>query len=148
MWKVKKDVFIDRRVKEVHCFATNPKMWHYWYEGLSETGRMDGAGGKGTTVDLTYHFYGRAVDVNVTVRENRQHSKGYTWRCQVTGAFSAVQTWNYIAKGQGTEVQFEMDYALHSKVFGKIANTLYVKRLMHDSMEQTLQNLKAFSESE
>ncbi|WP_269801492.1 hypothetical protein [Planococcus sp. MB-3u-03] len=41
-----------------------------------------------------------------------------------------------------------MEYELPGSIFGKLANTIYIKKLMYNSVEQTLQNLKDISESE
>lgn len=148
MWSVKKSVFIDRRVGEVHQFATNPKHWYQWYAGLSEAENLKGKGGKGTSMDLMYFFFGRSLELHLLVVENALIEDGYVWRCLISGAFDGNQTWRYIPVEDGTEVQFEMDYDLPGSIFGKMANTLYIKKLMNNSMTQTLQNLKDISESE
>lgn len=148
MWSVKNQVFIDRRVKEVHQFATNPKLWHQWYAGLSEAENLIGTGKKGTSMNLKYYFFGRSLDLHVLVVENTAVKDGYVWRCLVSGAFDATQTWRYIPKDGGTEIQFEMEYELPGSIFGKLANTIYIKKLMYNSVAQTLQNLKDISETE
>ncbi|HSI68260.1 MAG TPA: SRPBCC family protein [Planococcus sp. (in: firmicutes)] len=148
MWNLKKTVFIDRRVEEVHRFATNPMHWYQWYAGLSEAEHMIGKGGKGTSMDLKYSFFGRYMALHVLVVENAAVKDGYVWRCLITGAFDATQTWVYLPKEGGTEIQFEMDYELPGSILGKLANTIYIKKLMNNSMEQTLQNLKDISESD
>lgn len=148
MWNIKNTVFIDRRVKEVHQFATNPKLWYQWYAGLSEAENLMGKGGKGTSMDLKYYFFGRSLALHVLVVENAPMGDGYVWRCLISGAFDATQTWTYMPTDGGTEVHFEMDYELPGSIFGKVANTLYIKKLMYNSMVQTLQNLKDISESD
>lgn len=148
MWHVKKSVLIDRRVGEVHQFATNPKHWYQWYAGLSEAENLKGKGAKGTSMDLMYFFFGRSLELHVLVVENTAMGKGFVWRCLISGAFEGNQTWRYVPVENRTEVQFEMDYDLPGSIFGKMANTLYIKKLMNNSMEQTLQNLKDISESE
>ncbi|HSI67852.1 MAG TPA: SRPBCC family protein [Planococcus sp. (in: firmicutes)] len=148
MWNLKKTVFIDRRVQEVHQFATNPKLWYQWYSGLSEAENLVGKGGKGTSMDLKYSFFGRYLALHVLVLENAPVGDGYVWRCLVTGAFDATQTWTYLPKEGGAEIHFEMDYELPGSILGKMANTLYIKKLVSNSVEQTLQNLKDISESD
>lgn len=148
MWNLKKTVFIDRRVEEVHRFATNPKLWYQWYAGLSEAENLLGKGKKGTSMDLKYSFFGRYLSLHLLVVENAPVDDGYVWRCLITGAIDAEQTWRYLPKEEGTEIQFEMDYELPGSILGKLANTLYFKKLMSNSMEQTLQNLKDISEND
>lgn len=148
MWNVKKTIFIDCSVEEVHRFATNPKFWYQWYASLSEAENQLGTGKKGTTMDLKYFLLGRERSVHVLVEENAPVGNGYVWRCLVTGSFDATQTWRYVPKEEGTELHFEMNYELSGNIIGKVANTLYVKKLMSNSIEQTLRNLKDISESE
>ncbi|WP_416144214.1 SRPBCC family protein [Planococcus koreensis] len=148
MWNLKKVIYIDRRVEEVHQFATNPKLWYQWYAGLSEAENLLGTGGKGTSLDLKYSFLGRYLALHVLVEENAPVNDGYIWRCLISGAIDATQTWSYLPAEEGTVVQFEMDYELHGSVLGIVANKFYVKKLMNNSVEQTLQNLKDISESD
>ncbi|MGI2328193.1 SRPBCC family protein [Planococcus sp. YIM B11945] len=148
MWNVKKTVFIDRRIGEVHGFATNPMHWYQWYAGLSEAENLIGKGGKGTRLDLKYAFFGMYLSLHVLVEENTRVKEGYVWRGLMTGAFNATQTWRYISKEGGTEIHLEMNYSLPGSILGKMANLLYIEKLMNNSVEQTLQNLKDISESD
>lgn len=148
MWNLKKTIFIDCRVEEVHQFATNPMLWYQWYAGLSEAENLLGKGGKGTNMDLKYFFFGRHLAGHVHVEENAPVGNGFVWRCIVTGAFDATQTWRYLPKNAGTEIHFEMNYELPGSIIGKVANTLYIKKLMSNTVEQSLQNLKDISESD
>lgn len=148
MWDVKKSIFIDRSVDEVHRFATNPKFWYQWYANLSEAENILGTGKKGTSMDMKYFLLGRERSVHVLVEENARVGNGYVWRCFVTGSFDATQTWRYLTKGEGTEINFEMSYELSGSIIGKVANTFYIKKLMSNSVEQTLQNLKDICEND
>lgn len=148
MWNVSNTIFIDRRVREVYTFGTNPKLWYQWYAGLSEAEDLIGIGKKGTSMNLKYYFFGRSLALHVLVVENAPSGEGYIWRCIFSGAFDGTQTWRYIPKDGGTEVQFEMNYELPGSIFGKLANTIYIKKLMYNSVEQTLRNLKDISESD
>lgn len=148
MWKVKKTVYIDRRAEEVHSFATNPKLWYQWYAGLSEAENLIGTGAKGTSLDLKYYFLGGYFGLHLLVEENAPVKDGYVWRCLITGAIEAVQTWRYHSDEEGTVIYFEMDYELPGSILGKVANKLYIKKLMKNSIDQTFQNLKDISESD
>lgn len=146
MWNVQKIVIIDRNIEEVHGFATNPTYWHLWYDGLSEADNLVDTGDKDALLDLKFSFFGVHWDLHVLVEENTQIKDGYVWRGLVTGAFDATQTWKYIQKEGGTEIHFDMNYSLPGSILGKMANSLYIKKLMDNSIEQTLQNLKDISE--
>lgn len=148
MWNLKKVIYIDRRVEEVHQFATNPALWYQWYAGVSEAENLLGTGGKGTSLDLKYSFFGRYLALHVLVEENAPVGDGFIWRCLITGAIDATQTWSYLPAEEGTVIEFEMDYELPGSILGKVANKFYIKKLMNNSVEQTLQNLKDISESD
>lgn len=148
MWNLKKVIYIDRRVEEVHQFATNPTLWYQWYAGVSEAENLLGTGGKGTSLDLKYSFFGRYLALHVLVEENAPVGDGFIWRCLITGAIDATQTWSYLPAEEGTVIEFEMDYELPGSILGKVANKFYIKKLMNNSVEQTLQNLKDISESD
>lgn len=148
MWTLKKNIYIDRRTEEVHRFATDPRYWYQWYAGLSEAKNMVGTGKKGTSMDLEFTLLGKEWPIHVLVEENAHRGDGYIWRASITGGIKAEQTWLYIPKGEGVDISFEMNYELPGVLLARVANRLYIKKLMGNSLEQTLQNLKDISESD
>jgi hypothetical protein len=148
VWHLKKSIFIDRRIEEVHQYTTDPRYWYQWYAGLSEPENMIGTGKKGTSMDMKFSMLGKEVPIHVLVEENAMRGDGYIWRGSISGAISAEQTWLYIPNGEGADVTLEMDYELPGILLARVANRLYIKKLMENSLEQTLQNLKDISESE
>lgn len=148
MWHLQKSIFIDRRMEEVYHFTTDPNYWYQWYAGLSESENRIGNGKKGTSMDLKFSMLGKEVPIHVLVEENAHRGDGYIWRGSISGAIQAEQVWLYTPKGEGVEITFEMDYQLPGILLGRVANRLYIKKLMENSLEQTLKNLKDICESD
>ena len=147
MWNIKKSVYIDRPVDEVYHFAIDPTRWFQWYVGLSEPENLVGKGETGTTMDLKYTMLGMHLPVTVEVTETSKDGDSYAWHGTVKGAITSQQFWTYVPEGTGMKITLDMNYELPGKLIGKVANTLIIKKLMDNSVEQTLNNLKAVCET-
>ncbi|MDE4084415.1 SRPBCC family protein [Planococcus maritimus] len=147
MWNIKKSVYIDRPIDEVYHYAINPNDWFQWYAGLSEPENLVGQGETGTTMDMKYTMLGMHLPIEVEVVETGKDGSGYIWRGTVKGAITSDQFWTYIPEGKGVEISLDMNYELPGKLVGKVANKLIIQKLMNNSMEQTLNNLKAVCET-
>lgn len=147
MWNIKKSVYIDRPVDEVYHFAIDPTRWFQWYVGLSEPENLVGKGETGTTMDLKYTMLGMHLPVTVEVTETSKDGDSYAWHGTVKGAITSQQFWTYVPEGKGMKITLDMNYELPGKLVGKVANTLIIKKLMDNSVEQTLNNLKAVCET-
>ena len=147
MWNIKKSIYVDRPVEDVYQYGIDPTHWYQWYVGLSEPENFVGDGEAGTTFDMKYTMLGMHMPVSIEVLEKSKDGDRYTWKGSVRGAIQAESFWTYTAKGEGTEISADMDYELPGKLIGKVANTLIIKKLMDNSMEQTLNNLKAVCET-
>ncbi len=148
MWTIRKSIVIDRPVKEVFNYASNPTYWYQWYAGLSEPENLKGKGEVGTTVEMKYALLGMNLPISLEVIENSSEGNSRFWNGQITGALNSKQSWTYNAEGTGTEVKFNMEYELPGNVLGKVANKLIVKKLMDNSAEQTMKNLKDICETD
>ncbi|WP_223635625.1 SRPBCC family protein [Planococcus sp. 4-30] len=148
MWTIRKSIVIDRSVEEVFNYASNPVYWHQWYTGLSELENLKGDGEVGTTMDMKYTLLGMNLPISLEVIEKSRAGNSRFWNGQISGAINSKQSWTYHTEGTGTEVKFEMGYELPGSVFGKVANKLIVKKLMDNSAEQTLKNLKDICETD
>ena len=148
MWTIRKSVVIDRPVKEVFTYATNPVYWHQWYVGLSEPENLKGKGEVGTIMDMKYTLLGMHLPISLEVVENSRDGNSCFWDGQINGAVNSKQSWTYHAEGTGTEVKFDMEYELPGNVLGKVANKLIIKKLMDNSAELTLKNLKDICETD
>lgn len=142
-----KSVYIDRPIDEVYHYAINPSDWFQWYVGLSEPQNLVGQGETGTTMNMKYTMLGMHLPIEVEVVETGKDGNGYTWRGTVKGAITSDQFWTYIPERKGVEISLDMNYELPGKLVGKGANKLIIQKLMNNSMEQTLNNLKAVCET-
>lgn len=147
MWSIKKSIYIDRPVDEVSQYATDPTRWFEWYVGLSEPENLVGKGETGTTMDMKYTMLGMHLPVSIEVVETSKEDNGYSWKGIVKGAISSEQYWTYVPEGKGTDITLDMKYELPGKLIGKVANTLIIKKLMDNSVEHTLYNLKYICET-
>ncbi|OHX53931.1 hypothetical protein BB776_01520 [Planococcus salinarum] len=147
MWNIKKSIFIDRPIDEVYRYAIDPTRWFQWYVGLSEPENLVGTGESGTTLDMKYTMLGMHLPITVKVVETGQDGKNYFWNGTIKGAISSDQRWTYVPEGKGVDVTIDMNYEMPGKLLGKVANNLIVKKLMDNSMDQTLNNLKAVCET-
>lgn len=147
MWNIKKSIYIDRPIDEVYQFAIDPTNWFQWYVGLSEPENLVGKGETGTAVDLKYTMLGMHFPLKVEVLDTSKNGDSYSWKGSVKGAITSQQFWTYVPEGEGVEISLDMNYELPGKLIGKVANTLIIKKLMDNSMEQTLNNLKAVCET-
>ena len=147
MWSIKKSIYIDRPVDEVYHYAIDPTRWFEWYVGLSEPENLVGKGETGTTMDIKYTMLGMHLPVTVEVAETAKDGGSYSWSGVVKGAINSKQHWTYVPEGKGTDITLDMQYELPGKLIGKVANTLIIKKLMDNSVEHTLYNLKYICET-
>ena len=147
MWNINKSVYMDRPVDDVYHFAIDPNRWFLWYVGLSEPENLVGKGETGTTLDTKYTMLGMHMPISIHVLETGKEGKGYLWKGTVHGTIKSKQVWTYVPEGEWMEITLDMKYELPGKLIGKVANTLIIKKLMDNSVEQTLNNLKVLCET-
>lgn len=148
MWTIRKTMMIDRPVEEVFGYAANPVNWYQFYVGLSEPENLVGTGEVGTTMDMKYSMLGMHLPISLEVTKNLREGSSCYWSGHIKGAVSSKQSWTYNTEGSGTEVNLDMEYELPGSVLGKVANKLVVQKLMANSMEQTMKNLKDICEAD
>lgn len=147
MWNIKRSVYINRPIDEVYDFATDPTHWFQWYVGLSEPENLIGKGETGTTMDLKYTMMGMHFPIKAQVVEANKNGDAYLWKGDIKGTINSHSTWTYVPERNGVEIFLDMNYELPGKLVGKMANTLIIKKLMENSMQQTLDNLKIICET-
>lgn len=99
-------------------------------------------------MDMKYALLGMQLPISLEVIEKSREGNSCFWDGQISGAVNSKQSWTYNTEGTGTEVKFEMEYELPGSVLGKVANKLIVKKLMDNSAEQTMKNLKDICETD
>lgn len=148
MATIRKTIFIDAPIEKVYAFARNPERWHTWWTGLHLPDKITGHGEPGTTVKHSYTMAGIPFPLTSRVLEDRPGPKSGLWKGEFEGPISGHHTWTYTAKGEGTDVNIEIDYNVPGRALGQIADRLLIEKLQEKAMEQTLENLKIVCEAE
>lgn len=140
--------FIDAPIEKVYSFARNPERWHTWWVGLHLPDKITGHGEPGTIVKHNFTMAGIAFPLTSKVLEDRPGPKKAHWKGEFQGPITGHHTWNYTAKGEGTEVTLDLEYTVPGRALGQIADRLVIEKLQEKAMQQTLENLKIVCEAE
>ena len=146
MATIKKSILIDTSLDKVWGIATDANHWSSWYSGLSDIVQMTGDGGVGTVVEHKYLMAGIEFPVTTEVLEADLGPKRARWKGTIGGPLAGEQTFSYAAEGSGTRLTVDMEYSVPGSVLGKFADRLIIERMQANSLEQTLENLKAMCE--
>jgi uncharacterized membrane protein len=146
MAKIKKSILVEAPLDKVWGVATDANRWSSWYAGLSDVVQMTGDGGVGSVVEQKYLMAGIEFPVSTEVLEADLGSNRGKWKGTIGGPLAGEQTWTYSMEGTGTRVAVDMEYSVPGSVLGKFADRLVLERMQANSMEQTLENLKAMCE--
>lgn len=147
MSNLKKSIFIKAPMDKVVKYATNPKEWAHWYTHLSEPENLTGTGEKGTVGEFKYTIIGMNLPMTVEVKENSPSNGKHVWIGTFEGPLSGTQTFTYMEKDGGTELDVEIDYKLPGSILGKFADALIVERIQENATTATLNNLKTICEA-
>ena len=144
----KRSTLIQAPIEKVYAFARDPNHWNDWWVGLGEAEKIDGKGEVGTTVKHHYKLAGINFPITSRVTEDRPGPNNAHWKGTFEGPLSGKHEWTYIARGDDTEVNVDIDYAIPGKALGRIADRLLIERLEERAMEHTLENMKLMCEAE
>ncbi len=146
MATIKKSILVEMPLEEVWGVGTDATHWSTWYAGLSDIVQMSGDGGVGTVVEHKYLMAGREFPVTTEVLEADLGPKRARWKGTIGGPLQGEQVWSYAVEGTGTRVAVDIEYTVPGSVLGKFADRLIFERMQANSLEQTLENLKALCE--
>jgi len=146
MATIKKSILVETSLDKVWGVATDVNRWSSWYAGLSDIVQMTGDGGVGTVVEQRYLMAGMEFPVTTEVLEADKGPKRARWKGTIGGPLHGEQTFTYTAEGTGTRLTADMEYTVPGSVLGKFADRLIIERMQANSLEQTLENLKAICE--
>ncbi|MBF7096817.1 SRPBCC family protein [Alkalibacter mobilis] len=147
MSNLKKSIFINAPMEKVAKYGTNPKEWGHWYAHLSDPENLVGEGEAGTVGEFKYTMLGMHLPMKVEVIENTQSPEKHVWMGTFEGPLSGKQTFTYIAKDGGTEVDVDIEYTVPGSILGRIADILIIEKIQENATVATLENLKAICES-
>jgi coenzyme Q-binding protein COQ10 len=140
---VQRSVHVKASPQETMALLSDASRWPDWYPGMTEidiTAPFPEAGGK---VVFKVKSAGISMPITETVLE---YEPGRLQILQMDGMLSGRARWELTPDGDGTRVTTTFDYALPGGVFGKIADSLIVRRLNAKSLEEGLHNFKALLE--
>lgn len=146
MHKLRMNVMINARPEDVYSVARDCQRWGQWYANLSEPKSVKGNCGVGTIVECQYTIMGVHVPMTIEVTEDFKGENECRWSGNIKGPISGRQHCTYMAKDNGTEAVFEIEYNLPEGIIGKLADKLLIEKLQQNALVQTLDNLKVVSE--
>jgi uncharacterized membrane protein len=143
---IKKSTFINAPLEKVHDCAANPYNFALYMDGISDPEDIKGNGEAGTTGKFKALMLGKQYSIDVKIIESTLNEDGCVTVGEISGGFSGKQTATGKRRDNGTEVTYELEYTVPGSIFGKIADKLIVERKEEESMEKTLENLRALCE--
>lgn len=147
MSHIEKKILIHAPVEKVYDMARDPNRWNTWWVGLSEPEQINGKGEVGTVVKQNFLLAGIPFPVTSKVTEDKRDPKEAHWKGNFEGPLEGHQEWDYIARGNDTEVVARIDYTVPGKALGKLADKMIIEKMQERSAEQTLENLKLLVEN-
>ena len=140
---MQRDVQIKASPQETMVLLRDASRWPDWYPGMTEievTAPFPEQGGK---VVFKVKSAGISMPITETVLE---YQPAKLQLLQIDGMMCGRARWELTPEGDGTRLTTTFDYALRGGVFGKIADSLIVKRMNAKSLEEALHNFKELVE--
>jgi len=126
---------------------SHPEAWPQWYVGLSEPTKVEGEGEVGTVSEHTFLVAGRQFPFKHEVVESTNDGTVAHWKGEFEGAIKGWHRWTYHLVDGNTEVEVEHEYTLPAGPIGKLADVMFVERMIDRMLEQSLENLKTLMEA-
>ena len=137
---------IEAPIDQVYATARDPETWSTWFVGVTGPERLTGSGEVGTVADFEFLLAGMRFPVTVKVVEDKLLPEGATWVGKVSGPFEGEQRWNYRPHGGETAVTLEVEYSVPGSVFGRLADKVFIERMMERNFQHSAENLKMICE--
>jgi carbon monoxide dehydrogenase subunit G len=140
---VQRSIQIKASPEKTMALLSDASRWPDWYPGMTEVNVAAPFPEKGGKVAFKVKSAGMSMPITETVTD---YLPGKLQLFQMEGMLSGRARWELTPEGDGTRLSTTFDYALPAGVFGKIADSLIVKRMNAKSLEQGLNNFKALVE--
>lgn len=147
MAHITKRLVIDAPLSAITPHFRSPEAWGDWYVALSAPTRVDGDGGVGTYSEHTYQLAGHGYPIHHTVEEVDVQDVSAHWKGRFEGSFVGWHRWTYTPVNGHVEAKVDHEYELPGKMLGRIANALFVERMVARNLEHSLENLKMLCEA-
>jgi len=144
--KVKKSIEIDASIEEVFSYATNPENLLILMPNMkSVTDVSPPTPGAGQSWHWKYEWMGATFKGKSRVVEFNPPT-----RYVVQSGEKSPDLWTYtLSNGDmGTKVTLEIEYKISSSFLTKIANWVLIKRKIRGEVQDSLERLKAITESD
>lgn len=126
---------------------SHPETWAEWYVGLSAPTHVRGAGEIGTVSEHSFLVAGQHFPMTHEVVESSNDGTVARWKGTFKGPIKGSHAWTYHLVDGHTEVEVDHEYTLPAGRIGKIADRLFVERMLDRMLEHSVQNLKMFLEA-
>jgi len=140
---VQRSVEVRASPEETMAFLIDASRWPDWYPGMTEIRVAEPFPEKGGKAVFKVKSAGISMQITETVLD---YQPGKLQLFEMDGMLSGQARWEVAPKGDGTVLTTTFDYALPGGVFGRIVDTLIVKRMNAKSLEEGLRNCKALVE--
>jgi uncharacterized protein YndB with AHSA1/START domain len=140
---VQRNVQIKASPQETMALLSDATRWPSWYPGMTEITVAAPFPEKGGKVVFKVKSAGVSMPITETVLE---YQPGKLQVLQMQGLLSGRARWEVTPESDGTRLTTTFEYALPGGAFGRLADSLIVKRMNTNSLEQGLQNFKALLE--
>jgi coenzyme Q-binding protein COQ10 len=145
MARITKKILIHAPYLPTNPIMFDPNRWCDWYVGLSAPSRVNGTGDVGTVSEHTLLVAGHHYPVTHTVVERSNEDIPY-WKGEFTGSLEGWHRWTYTPVNGGMEVAVEHEYTLPGALLGRIADRMFVERMIDRMLGHSLENLKTLCE--
>ena len=140
---VQRNVQIKASPQATMALLSDASRWPDWYPGMTEIRVVEPFPEKGGKAVFKVKSAGISMQITETVLD---YQPGKLQLFEMEGMLSGQARWEVTPEGDGTMLTTTFDYVLPGGVFGRIADTLIVKRMNAKSLEEGLRNCKALLE--
>jgi coenzyme Q-binding protein COQ10 len=140
---VKRKIQIEASPQKTMDLLSDASRWPDWYPGMTDISIAAPFPEEGGKVTFKVKSAGVSMPITETVLDYRP---GRLQLFEMEGTLSGRARWEVDPEDGGTWLTTTFDYGLPGGVLGKIADTLFVRRLNAKSLEQGLNNFKALVE--
>lgn len=140
---VRRSVQINASPQQTMALLSDAARWPEWYPGMTQleaTAPFPQEGGK---VAFKVKSAGLSMPITETVTEFQPDRLQVL---QMEGMLSGQARWELSPEGDGTRLETTFDYVLPGGMLGRLADALLVKRMNGNSLQEGLENFKAFVE--
>src|SRR5437763_13102031 len=140
---VQRNVQIKASPQESMALLSDASRWPEWYPGMTEIDYAAPFPEQRGKVAFKVKSAGMSMPLTETVLD---YQPDKLQLLQMEGMLSGRARWELTPEGDGTRLTTTFDYTVPGGVLGKLADALIVTRMNGKSLEQGLNNFKAFVE--